>query len=159
TRRIGALDGLRGLALAGMLAWHAEVGWVRGGFARMTIFFVLAGYLAARSLARSREAGTGRAFVTFWGRRARRLLPVTLLGVAWALVVTAWVGSPGARAGATGDTAATLASVANWRFIAVDQPYGALFESGTAFQHYWSLAVEEQAFLVLPLLLAAAVAL
>ncbi|MCC5952169.1 MAG: acyltransferase family protein [Acidimicrobiia bacterium] len=152
--RVAALDGLRGFALIGMLAWHAELTWVRGGFARMTIFFVLAGFLAGASLRRSYDRGDPRAFRTFWGRRARRLLPVTLLGVAWAVVVTALVGGSHARETVLGDALATMGSVANWRFLADDRPYGAMLESGTAFQHYWSLSLEEQAFLLLPGILA-----
>ena len=86
--RVPALDGLRGFALLGMMAWHAQVSWVKGGFARMTVFFVLAGYLATRSALRSREAYGGRegsrnavsGGFNFWARRARRLLPVTAIG-------------------------------------------------------------------------------
>ncbi|MCC5953507.1 MAG: acyltransferase family protein [Acidimicrobiia bacterium] len=154
---MAALDGLRGFALLGMLAWHAELEWVRGGFARMTIFFVLAGFLATRSLTRSYEhASQGRAFVRFWGRRARRLLPVPVLGVAWAVAVTAWIGGPHARERLTGDAASALFSFTNWRLILDDQPYGAMFETRSAFQHYWSLSLEEQSFLLLPLLLGVA---
>jgi peptidoglycan/LPS O-acetylase OafA/YrhL len=152
--RLPALDGLRGFALLGMLAWHAEVTWIRGGFARMTIFFVLAGFLATLSLRRA--APGGRGFLSFWGRRARRLLPMTIIGIVWAVAVTALVGTSYARQSVVGDALATIGSVANWRFIFTDRPYGALFESGTAFQHYWSLSLEEQSFLVLPLILAGA---
>ncbi len=65
--RNAAIDGLRGFALLGMLAWHAEVGWIRGGFARMTIFFVLSG-LAWRPISGVHDMGTGasRAFRRIW---------------------------------------------------------------------------------------------
>src|SRR6478735_2419253 len=151
--RLRALDGLRGLALLGMMAWHAQVSWVRGGFARMTIFFVLAGFLATRSLLRLRSSGRTKPFLSFWGRRARRLLPVTALGVLTAVGVTAWVGGATARADAFGDVASVLGSYSNWRFIADDRPYGAMFETPNAFMHFWSLSVEEQCFLLLPLFL------
>lgn len=152
--RNAAIDGLRGFALLGMLAWHAEVGWIRGGFARMTIFFVLSGFLAAQSYCRLREREPQGAFRRFWMRRARRLLPTTLLGVAVAIVVTVTIGTTEARRDVAGDVAATLGNVANWRFIAAGRPYGALFERPSSLQHYWSLAVEEQCFWALPIVLA-----
>ncbi len=137
-----------------MLAWHAEISWVKGGFARMTIFFVLAGYLATRSLASARDRGAARPFLEFWGRRARRLFPVTALGVAAAVAVTAWWGGPGSTSSVAGDTLSALTSWSNWRFVVEDRSYGAMFEDQSAFQHFWSLSLEEQAFVALPAVLA-----
>lgn len=134
-----------------MLAWHAELDWVRGGFARMTIFFVLSGYLATRSWSRRRDEG----FRSFWIRRTLRLLPMTLVGVAVAIAVTLAVGSQTTRAALGGDVLAVLTYTSNWHFLDTGQSYGALFERQSAFQHYWSLSIEEQLFLVLPVLLAA----
>lgn len=153
TPRIRALDGLRGFALLGMLAWHAQLSWVKGGFARMTVFFVLSGYLAAKSLLKPSDDGTARHFVRFWGRRARRLLPVTIVGVAVAVAVTAVWGSASARTDAFGDTLSVLTSWSNWRFVFGARPYGALFEAPSAFQHYWSLSVEEQCLMALPIVI------
>lgn len=154
-RRIDAIDGLRGLALLGMLGWHAQVGWIKGGFARMTIFFALSGFLAATSFLALRRRGEPRPFRTFWWRRARRLLPVSLLGVALAMGVSLFLGG---AVGATmrGDALSVLTYASNWRFIAADQAYGALFERPSAFQHFWSLSVEEQCFWLLPIVLAGA---
>lgn len=151
-RRLPQIDGLRGLALIGMLAWHAEIDWVKGGFARMTIFFVLAGYLAYGAFTRARDSGTEHPLRTYWIRRVRRLMPVTLVGVALALLVTAIVGSASARSSAGWDTVATLTSWINWRFIAAKHSYAELFESPTTFEHFWSLSLEEQCFLLTPLL-------
>ena len=148
--RVVALDGLRGFALIGMLAWHAQLDWVRGGFARMTIFFVLSGYLATRSWERRRAEG----FRAFWLRRTLRLLPMTLVGVALAVGVTVVAGSDTTRAALGGDVRAVLTYTSNWHFIDTGQSYGELFERQSAFQHYWSLSIEEQLFLVLPVLLA-----
>ena len=134
-----------------MLAWHAELDWVRGGFARMTIFFVLSGYLATRSWGRRRDEG----FRSFWVRRTLRLLPMTLVGVALAIVVTLAVGSQTTREALGGDVLAVLSYTSNWHFLDTGQSYGALFERQSAFQHYWSLSIEEQLFLLLPLVLAA----
>ncbi|MGE3619375.1 MAG: acyltransferase family protein [Acidimicrobiia bacterium] len=152
TRRVPALDGLRGLALVGMLLWHAEVGWLQGGFVRMTAFFSLSGYLAARSL--QRLAGSPRPLRTFWARRAVRLLPVAHLGVGVAVVATAWDGTPGMRARLAGDTAAVLADVSNVRFWRSGQGYGRLTDGPSLLQHMWTLSIEEQCLVVLPVLLA-----
>jgi peptidoglycan/LPS O-acetylase OafA/YrhL len=140
-----------------MLAWHAHVGWVKGGFARMTIFFALSGYLAAASYLSLRRRGVDRAFLSFWRRRARRLLPVSLLGIAAAVTVTAWVGSEQARNDLRGDAFSVLGYVSNWRFLFNDRSYGDLFERPSAFQHFWSLSLEEQLFWTLPLVMFAAV--
>jgi peptidoglycan/LPS O-acetylase OafA/YrhL len=156
---VAALDGLRGLALLGMLAWHAEVGWVRGGFARMTIFFTLSGYLAARSFLRLRDRSEPTPFRTFWRRRARRLLPVTVLGLVAAVAVTLAVGSDAARGDLRGDTLSVALFSSNWRFLLDQQSYGELFEHPSAFQHYWSLSLEEQLFWILPATLALAFAI
>jgi peptidoglycan/LPS O-acetylase OafA/YrhL len=154
--RVAALDGLRGLALLGMLAWHAQVGWVKGGFARMTIFFVLSGYLAAASWLSLRRREVERPFGTFWRRRVRRLLPLTVLGVALGVAVTAWIGSDAAVRNLRGDAASVLVGASNWRFLANGQSYGELFERPSAFQHFWSLSLEEQCFWLLPLVVAGA---
>ncbi len=152
-RRVAAIDGLRGFALLGMLAWHAQVEWVKGGFARMTIFFVLSGYLATASLLSMRRKHPEGAFRQFWMRRARRLLPVSLLGVAfamWAAVVI----DGSARESLRGDALSVIGNVSNWRFLLADQSYGELFERPSPFQHFWSLSLEEQCFWLLPLVLA-----
>ena len=162
TGRSAAIDGLRGFALAGMLAWHAQVGWVRGGFARMTIFFVLAGFLSTktvRRLAATPGLGRWRSFGSFWARRVRRLLPLTVLGVGLAVAVTARYGGSTARDRLFGDTVSVLTSWSNWRFVLEQRSYGAFFESPSAFQHFWSLSAEEQCFVVLPLAVSAAVLL
>jgi peptidoglycan/LPS O-acetylase OafA/YrhL len=161
-RRAG-LDGLRGVALLGMLAWHAEIGWVRGGFARMTIFFALSGYLATRSYLRMtarQPSGTGWlwALRRYGVRRVRRLLPVTALGLLAGIAVTMAVGTTDMRASLRGDVLSVVGYVSNWRFLLADRSYGALFERPSAFQHYWSLSLEEQCLLVLPAVLAVALA-
>ncbi len=154
-RRVPALDGLRGFALTGMLLWHADVSWVKGGFVRMTIFFALSGFLATRSWRRilERDDSAGR-FRTFWWRRARRLLPISYLGVAVAIATTVAVGTPEMRGRLGGDVLSVLGYVSNLRFWLSGQGYGELFTEPSLLQHYWTLSIEEQAFALLPLLLA-----
>ncbi len=158
-KRVRGLDGLRGLALLGMLGWHAQLEWVKGGFARMTIFFVLSGYLAARSLLKGGDSPGPASLRRFWGRRARRLLPMTFVGVASAIAVTAAWGASAARDAVVGDTVSVLTSWSNWRFLFQDRSYAELFQAPSAFQHFWSLSVEEQCLLAFPLVCWALVAI
>lgn len=151
--RVDALDGIRGFALLGMMAWHAQIGWVKGGFARMTIFFVLAGFLAARSLFRSDGASEFQRFASFWRRRVLRLLPITVVGVAVAVGVTAAVGSPAATEAVVGDSVSVLTWWSNWRFVLEERAYGDMFAAPSAFHHFWSLSLEEQCLVVLPVIL------
>ncbi|MFI5293340.1 MAG: acyltransferase family protein, partial [Candidatus Limnocylindrales bacterium] len=122
----------------------------------MTIFFVLAGFLAARSYLSIRRRQEARTFTAFWTRRARRLLPITTLGLAFAALVTLAIGSSRAQQSLAGDVTSVVANVSNWRFMIDDRSYGAMFENPSAFQHLWSLSVEEQWFLLIPVVLAVA---
>ena len=147
-----ALDGLRALAVGAVIAYHFGYGWARGGFLGVDTFFVLSGYLiTSLLLVEFRGQGTVRLHA-FWARRARRLLPALLLMLA---VVTIWAGltRPADQLGVIrGDGLATLFYGANWRFIASGQTYFALVSLPSPFRHAWSLAIEEQFYLVWPLI-------
>ena len=147
-----ALDGLRALAVGAVIAYHFGYGWARGGFLGVDTFFVLSGYLiTSLLLVEFRGQGTVR-LRAFWARRARRLLPALLLMLA---VVTIWAGltRPADQLGVIrGDGLATLFYGANWRFIASGQTYFALVSLPSPFRHAWSLAIEEQFYLVWPLI-------
>jgi peptidoglycan/LPS O-acetylase OafA/YrhL len=150
-----ALDGLRTLALLAVLLDHAGVPHVVGGHFGVTVFFVLSGFLVTALLLQERTA-TGRVDLrAFWGRRVRRLAPASLLFVAFTL---AYLTLSGDRAPSTvlGDGLASLGWVANWRFVLTGRTYGDLFADPTPFAHVWSLAVEEQCYLVLPVVAAVA---
>lgn len=143
------LDGLRGVAVAGVLAFHA--GHLVGGYLGVDLFFVLSGFLITSLLLR--EAGEqGRVdLAAFWRRRARRLLPAVagmLLGVA----AYAWVLAGAAELERIrGDGLATVAYVANWHNIVAATDYWDLFTAPSPLQHMWSVAIEEQFYLVWPL--------
>ncbi len=144
-----ALDGLRGAAVAGVLLFHG--GYLTGGYLGVDAFFVLSGFLIT-SLLLAELRDDGRVSLrAFWARRARRLLPalaVVLLGVA----VYAWLfARPDELRAIRGDCWATLLYVANWRQIASSNDYFALFRSPSPLQHTWSLAIEEQFYLLWPL--------
>jgi peptidoglycan/LPS O-acetylase OafA/YrhL len=148
------VEGLRAVAILAVVAYHAGVGQVRGGFVGVDIFYVLSGFLITGLLWEELQA-TGRLrFRTFYARRARRLLPAAVL----VLVVTVaassvWLSPLQARVVARDALAAAL-YVANYRFAALRTDYLAA-TSPSPLQHYWSLGVEEQFYLLWPLLLLA----
>ena len=148
------LDGLRAIAVLGVLGYHSGWRWVAGGFLGVSLFFTLSGFLITRLVLVERGA-TGRIDLQrFWSRRARRLLPAAFAGIALATAVTAGVGTATQRIDLPGDAAASALYVANWRFVFEGSSYAGLYEAPSTLQHMWSLAVEEQMYLVVPLLLA-----
>ncbi len=160
-RHLPALNGLRGAAVIGVVAYHLQLGWAKGGYLGVDLFFVLSGFLIT-TLLLEEWVGTGRiGLAAFWGRRARRLLPALFLVVAALalyLVCNALFGGPGANglidlSGLRGDAIATLLYVNNWHLIYAHQSYFAQFSTPSPLQHTWSLAIEEQFYLVWPLVL------
>lgn len=155
-RRAGipALDGVRALAVALVLADHGGIPGMRGGFLGVDVFFVLSGFLITSllldELGRSGRINLG----DFWIRRARRLLPALVL-----MVLTVAVGrqlfSPEALAGLRDDAVAAFFWVANWMFVADKTDYFTQGAPPSPLQHAWSLGVEEQYYIVWPLLLVA----
>jgi peptidoglycan/LPS O-acetylase OafA/YrhL len=145
------LDGLRGIAVIAVLLFHSGVSWASGGFLGVSVFFTLSGYLIG-SLALAEHAENGRISLrNFWRRRARRLLPAALAAIAFALLLGATVFHD-QRQSIAGDALASLFYVANWRFWATGQSYSALFTAPSPLLHFWSLAIEEQFYVVFPLL-------
>jgi peptidoglycan/LPS O-acetylase OafA/YrhL len=151
------IDGLRAIAVLAVLAYHAGFGVAQGGFLGVEVFFVISGYLiTALLLAEHRRSGRIDT-VRFWLRRARRLLPALflLLGatLGFALVVL-----PEEVARLRMDTLAAFAYVTNWHLIAGDQSYFETIGRPSLFMHLWSLAIEEQFYLLWPLVLVALLA-
>lgn len=146
---LAALDGLRTLALLAVLLDHGGVTVARGGHFGVTVFFVLSGFLVTALLVIERHETGMIDLRAFWGRRARRLVPASLAFFAFTLAYVAFAGD---RTPSTvvGDGLASLAWLANWRFVLSDRGYGDLFADATPFAHVWSLAVEEQFYLLFP---------
>jgi len=148
--RIAGLDGLRGAAVIAVLAFHFGVPGVVGGFLGVDVFFVLSGFLITSLLLSEWDRGAKIDLRRFWGRRARRLLPglaTVLIAIAvWAVIVS--FPDP---ASVRGDAIATLAYVANWRYIVAHRGYFAQYGPPSPLAHTWSLAIEEQFYLVWPL--------
>ncbi len=149
------LDGVRAFAMLAVMAYHNGFSWALGGFYGVDAFFVLSGFLITSLLVEEwRESGAvslGR----FWARRARRLLPALFVLVAGVGVV-AWIwpqvlGTPSLL----GDALSTLFYSANWYLIAGHASYFAAAAAPSPFLHTWSLAIEEQFYLVWPLVVLA----
>ncbi len=150
----GDIQGLRALAVLMVVAAHAGAPFLPGGFVGVDVFFVISGFLISALL--FREAAThGRvSLMAFWSRRARRILPAaTLVTVVTVVASLALLSAIDARQVVV-DSAWAAAFLANLHFARQDVDYFAQESAASPMQHYWSLAVEEQFYLVWPLLIA-----
>src|SRR5580658_9050796 len=153
-RRILPLDGIRALAVLAVLAAHAGIPFLPGGFIGVDVFFVLSGFLIT-SLLYDELAATGRIDLGgFWTRRARRLLPAALVMIV-AVVAARSLFVPDSVNGLRGDAIAAALWSANWRWALAGTNYFAQGGTPSPLQHTWSLAVEEQFYLLWPLVLLA----
>jgi peptidoglycan/LPS O-acetylase OafA/YrhL len=153
-RYLPGLDGLRALAVLAVIAYHEQFGWAVGGLLGVGVFFTLSGYLITGILL-AQWSDEGRVRLRdFWLSRARRLLPALLAMLA---VVTAWatVLDRGRLSGLRGSVAAAMTYSSNWYLIAAHQSYFSRFAPPAPLDHLWSLAVEEQFYLLWPSLLIA----
>ncbi len=145
---------MRGLAVIAVVLYHGGAGWMGGGFLGVDAFFVLSGFLIT-SLLLQELRSTGHIDIwRFWGRRARRLLPALALLLAVVVPLSRWAGD-GSPTAPRGDVLATLAYVQNWHLLAAGNGYFEQTTLPSLLQHTWSLSIEEQFYLVWPLLLAA----
>jgi len=154
---LAGLDGLRALAVAAVVLYHLDLPWIPGGFLGVDVFFVLSGFLITTLVLEEVEQ-TGRLdYRRFYLRRARRLLPalwLLLLVVSAAAVLVVREEIPELR----GDVPAALLYVSNWWYIASDASYFEFTGRPPLLQHLWSLAVEEQFYLLWPAVVVAAMA-
>ena len=147
------IEGLRAVAILAVLAYHARIPGLSGGFAGVDVFFVISGFLITGLLLRERDR-TGRIDLAgFYARRARRLLPAALAVVAVTVGVSALVVSPIRFPDVATDGAAAALYVSNYRFALSATDYFAADAAPSPLLHYWSLSVEEQFYIFWPLLL------
>lgn len=149
--RISALDGLRGVAIAGVVAFHAGV--LPGGFLGVDLFFLLSGYLITSILLREQNSTGNVALAHFWTRRARRLVPAVLVLVAAAQFWARTRALPSELSVLNGQSVAAVVYASNWFNILFDVGYWSVGTGNSPLNHLWSLAIEEQFYIVFPLLL------
>ncbi len=150
-----ALDGVRGVAVTLVVVFHLDIGLFDGGYLGVSVFFTLSGFLITSLLVREWNVRAtteqpGIDLGRFYLRRLKRLMPAsitTLLAVA----LLAALGLVARTSSLQGDLTAAAWNVFNWRELWSGDSYAALFEEESAVAHFWSLAIEEQFYLVWPL--------
>jgi peptidoglycan/LPS O-acetylase OafA/YrhL len=149
------IDGLRALAVLAVFVYHFHNGggWLPGGFLGVDVFFVISGYLIT-SLLLSEYRKEGRVdLVRFWLRRARRLLPAVGVLIAVVMILAVFFDF-GQISRLRADALASMGYVTNWELIFSHQTYFEQFARPSLFRHLWSLAVEEQFYLLWPIVFA-----
>ena len=133
-----------------VLAYHGDLPWTRGGFLALSQFFTLSGFLITGVLLRSHFV-PGGSLASFWRRRAHRLLPAAFAALAIVVVFGATVATRQQADALPGQVAAAATWTVNWQFIVTGQSYVHLFAAPSPVQHFWSLSVEEQFYILLPI--------
>jgi peptidoglycan/LPS O-acetylase OafA/YrhL/lysophospholipase L1-like esterase len=151
-RYMPGLDGVRALAVAAVIGYHLGVSWLPGGLLGVGVFFTLSGYLITDLLLSSWESSGGLRLKSFWARRARRLLPALFVMLA---VVATWaaVAEPSRLGQLRGEVLAAMLYVSNWWSALAHVSYFARFGPPSPLGNLWSLAIEEQFYLIWPWLL------
>ena len=151
-RHFPSLDGMRAIGMAAMLMYHGQVG-AEGAFLALSQFFTLSGFLVMSILLRATDSADGLQLGNFWGRRYRRLLPASLLTLAGVILYGFTLATEQQVDALQRSIPAAVAQVVNWHFVVTDASYVDLFQSPSPIQHFWSLAIEEQFYLLTPILL------
>jgi peptidoglycan/LPS O-acetylase OafA/YrhL len=147
------IEGLRAVAVLAVVLFHAGLPGLPGGFVGVDVFFVVSGFLITGLLWREvRATGTVR-LARFYGARARRLLPVGIVVLVATAAASAWLLPPLQARAVLGDAVASALYVGNYRLAVQGTDYLAADTPPSPFQHYWSLGVEEQFYLVWPALI------
>ncbi|NLA35008.1 MAG: acyltransferase family protein [Actinobacteria bacterium] len=156
------LDGLRGVAVVFVVLYHVGVTsdlsvvtrFTRGGAFGVSAFFTLSGYLICSLLLLEYEQRGHISLTAFWSRRIRRLMPAALLTISFVLALTPVFGSGAQLRQMPAQAIAALGYFFNWFQIVAGNDYAANFSQPSPLNHFWSLAVEEQAYVFLPVLVA-----
>ncbi|MDQ2623671.1 MAG: acyltransferase [Actinomycetota bacterium] len=150
------IQALRALAVGLVLAYHFRPDWVPGGYIGVDVFFVISGYLITSHLVREARSKGRVSLASFWAARARRILPAALVTIAATVTVSLAILPPTAREQLTREALASIFYVQNWQLAADSVDYLATENVASPFQHFWTLAVEEQFYLAWPLVVALA---
>ena len=148
-----ALDGVRAFAVVAVMMFHGGIPRMGGGFMGVDAFFVLSGFLITSLLIGEWRQTLTIRLGAFWARRARRLLPALLMMLLFVAFFASVIVPKGTYGGLRLDSLATLLYVSNWHFILVNSDYfAATVASANPLNHTWSLAVEEQFYILWPLI-------
>ncbi|GAA2696284.1 MULTISPECIES: acyltransferase family protein [Actinosynnema] len=153
SRQRDDIQGLRALAVGLVLVYHLRPTWLPGGFVGVDVFFVISGYLIIGALVNELRRNGRISLFSFYARRARRLLPaatVVLLGVA---LTTALLLPVSRHPDVLREVVASALNVQNWQLAIFAGDYANATAEASPVQHFWSLSVEEQFYLVIPLVL------
>jgi peptidoglycan/LPS O-acetylase OafA/YrhL len=151
--RRAAWDGLRGLAVAAVLVYHVEGHPLSGGFLGVSMFFTLSGFLITTIVVGSRERTGAFDAAGFWARRFRRLVPAMLACLVLVLAFGHLAATPNQQANLGWDMVSAATDWSNWRFLLTGQEYGGSVIDPSPVLHTWSLSIEVQVYLVLPVVL------
>ena len=147
------LDGARGVFVVGFIAYHFGLSQLAGMWVVINHFFILSGFLIVRLLVQEYERHGDIDILAFYVRRARRLIPALLVVLAFVGLYGAFVAEGGQRRKVGGDMLATLGYVMNWRLILQGDEYFGDQGAPSPLRHAWTLAIEEQFYLVVPVLI------
>lgn len=148
------LDGLRGVAVILVIIFHSGLNWLPGGFLGVSVFFTLSGFLITSLLINECENSGRINLKAFWGRRLRRLAPASLVVIAGVVGLASWLSTSIEASRIKGDAISATLYFSNWRFIYSGHSYGELFASPSPLQHLWSLSIEEQLYVIVPVVIA-----
>jgi peptidoglycan/LPS O-acetylase OafA/YrhL len=146
-RYIPGFDGLRALAVLAVIAYHLNLPYSQGGFLGVTVFFVISGFLITSLLLHEWKNTFTIHLRSFWIRRAKRLLPAMFLLLIFLNIATPLI-RPELTANLRQDTVAAFFYYSNWHYIFQDLSYFEAFEKPSLLTHFWSLAIEEQFYIV-----------
>ncbi len=152
-RHFSGLNGIRALSVLAIIAFHSGLSWIPGGYYGVDAFFVLSGFLITALLLAEWGASGRIGLRRFWGRRARRLLPALFLLVAVIGVVMATLPGVFGAPAAFENALWTVFYGSNWYLIHAGVPYFSLSSQPSPWTHTWSLAIEEQFYLLWPIVL------
>lgn len=152
-RRYYAIDGYRGLFVVLVMLYHVGVTALVGGWVGINHFFVFSGFLITRLLVKEFERSGRISFIDFYRRRIRRIVPAMFVLVVAVLLQAALFADSMDRKQIGGDALGTLGFFLNWRLISRGDAYFSMFGQPSPLRHAWTLSVEEQFYILAPVLL------